>query len=285
MSISSSSNKRKRDANDDLEITKDTPVIKRKIKKRRKNISKVIKDLVLERQGVRCNICNVLWNGCFELDHIIPRSIGGTDEQDNLQFLCNSCHKYKTYKIDQITREKIDKKIRISKSRIVSIHRKKYIDLMGSNIERKREEIKNTMINSIYGIINDLKDVSSSPSTLSLKNNSRNGSNINNVNNINNTIDLSNMDNIDNNIDSIQNKDFDDNNVYNHHLNNQIHTDRQLDSILGKMNIIIENYNNFNTRREQLTNQQNQNLNQNNFSNHNILNKLKKWITSVILRF
>ena len=294
-SSSSSSNKRKRDANDNLEINKDTPVIERKIKKRRKNISKVIKDLVLERQGVRCNICNILWNSCFELDHIIPRSIGGTDEQDNLQFLCNSCHKYKTYKIDQITREKIDKKIRISKSRIVSSHRKKYIDLMGSNIERKREEIKNTMINSIYGIINDLKDVSSSPLSpsapiLSLKNNSRNSSNnVNNVNNINNTIDLSNIDNIENNIDSIQNKDFDDINVYNHHLNNQIHTDRQLDSILGKMNIIIENYNNFNTRREKLTNQQNQNQNQNlnqnenNFGNRNILNKIKRWITSIIL--
>ena len=296
MTSSSSSNKRKRDSNDDLEITKDIQVNKRKIKKRRKNISKVIKDLVLERQGVRCNICNILWNSCFELDHVIPRSIGGADEQDNLQFLCNSCHKYKTYKIDKLTRDKVDKNKRVSKSRIISLHRKKYISLMSANIEKKREEIKYSMVNSIYGIINDLKDTSmqnrikkNDTNNYNMNNENINNQNINNkhINNeniINNTIDLSNNDNLLNNnsrIDSMENNinNFIDDDINQNHLNNQIRTDKQLDSILGKINIIIENYNNFNSRRE--SNQGNQN----NHGNNNILNKIKGWITSNILRF
>ena len=271
----SKTNKRKRDINDNSDIYKDahTPIIRRKIKKRRKNISKVIKDLVLERQGVRCNICNILWNSCFELDHIIPYSICGSDEQDNLQFLCNSCHKYKTYKIDEITRQKIKIKKRISKSRIVSSHRKKYIELMGSNIQKKREDIKYNMINSIYGIINDLKETSKKDNNLN---------NLKNIdNNINNTIDLSQNNNLYNNqcnIDNIENKDFDNDSVYNNHLENRINTDRQLDNILGKINIIIENYNNFNSRRDQ-SNTQNRQV------NNNILNKIKSWLTSTLFRF
>jgi 5-methylcytosine-specific restriction endonuclease McrA len=271
-------NKRKRDTNEDIvDSSTSNTITERKIKKRRKNISKVIKDLVLERQGVRCNICNILWNTCFELDHIIPRSVGGTDEQDNLQFLCNSCHKYKTYKIDQITRDKIERKKRVSKLRIISLHRKNYISLISSNIERKREDIKYNIVNSIYSIINDLKDTSIQNKTDNLNN-----YNMNNKNNINNTIDLSN-DNLYNNskIDSIENNinNFRDDGINKNHLNNQIKADKQLDNILGKINIIIENYNNFNSRREQLSNHQNSQ------GNNNILNKIKGWVRSKFLPF
>jgi len=272
-------NKRKRDTNEDiliLDSSTSKKITERKIKKRRKNISKVIKDLVLERQGVRCNICNILWNSCFELDHIIPRSVGGTDEQDNLQFLCNSCHKFKTYKIDQLTRDKIDKKKRVSKSRIISLHRKNYISLMSSNIERKREEIKYNMVNSIYNIINDLKDTQ-----IQNKRDNLNNYKMNNKNIINNTIDLSN-EKIDNNsnIDNMENNinNFRDDSINKNHLNDQIRTDKQLDNILGKINIIIENYNNFNSNREQ-SNTQNRQV------NNNILNKIKGWITSTLFRF
>ena len=35
-----------------------------------------------------------------DLDHITPRSLGGTEEPDNLQALCHSCHSIKTAKED-----------------------------------------------------------------------------------------------------------------------------------------------------------------------------------------
>ena len=33
-----------------------------------------------------------------EVDHIVPKSAGGTDAMDNLQALCKSCHSRKTAK-------------------------------------------------------------------------------------------------------------------------------------------------------------------------------------------
>jgi 5-methylcytosine-specific restriction protein A len=38
------------------------------------------------------------WNEATEVDHIIPKSQGGTDELDNLQSLCKGCHSRKTAK-------------------------------------------------------------------------------------------------------------------------------------------------------------------------------------------
>jgi 5-methylcytosine-specific restriction protein A len=31
-----------------------------------------------------------------EVDHIVPKSQGGTDDDDNLQAICSPCHKTKT---------------------------------------------------------------------------------------------------------------------------------------------------------------------------------------------
>lgn len=44
--------------------------------------------------------CQVRESGCLhlasEVDHIINRAEGGTDELENLQSICTSCHKKKT---------------------------------------------------------------------------------------------------------------------------------------------------------------------------------------------
>lgn len=45
--------------------------------------------------GKTCNYCGEIGN---EVDHVIELASGGEDSIENLQVLCNSCHKAKTAK-------------------------------------------------------------------------------------------------------------------------------------------------------------------------------------------
>ena len=48
------------------------------------------------KQGIACAKCKSKNN--LQIDHIVPRSIGGSDKIDNLQILCSSCNKRKNNK-------------------------------------------------------------------------------------------------------------------------------------------------------------------------------------------
>jgi hypothetical protein len=50
-----------------------------------------IRRQVIERAGFRCEICN-RQSAYFHIDHILPRSKGGTSELSNLRCLCPQCH-------------------------------------------------------------------------------------------------------------------------------------------------------------------------------------------------
>ncbi|MGD1323524.1 HNH endonuclease [Pandoraea pnomenusa] len=48
-----------------------------------------------------CGLCQVCRRAgrvtiATEVDHIVPKSQGGTDDDDNLQAICSPCHKTKT---------------------------------------------------------------------------------------------------------------------------------------------------------------------------------------------
>lgn len=47
-----------------------------------------------------CALCGSPWASGFHLDHIIPRSKGGTDDPSNLQWLDRACHSRKTAQHD-----------------------------------------------------------------------------------------------------------------------------------------------------------------------------------------
>lgn len=54
---------------------------------------------IAERAGHRCEYCHApekVFNSIFEIEHIIPVSQQGTDEEDNLALSCRACnaHKY-----------------------------------------------------------------------------------------------------------------------------------------------------------------------------------------------
>ena len=63
---------------------------------RRRKISDATRYAVLERAGFKCQCCGSkpLKNNdvILHIDHIIPHSLGGSDNVDNLQVLCDKCN-------------------------------------------------------------------------------------------------------------------------------------------------------------------------------------------------
>ena len=59
---------------------------------------KAIKRRIMERDGWLCQVCKSSGklSTATEVDHVNPLSLGGTDADDNLQAICQSCHKRKT---------------------------------------------------------------------------------------------------------------------------------------------------------------------------------------------
>ena len=50
-----------------------------------------IRQRILKRDGYCCQQCGQD-NGKLHVDHIIPRRLGGTDNDQNLQVLCQKCN-------------------------------------------------------------------------------------------------------------------------------------------------------------------------------------------------
>ncbi|MEH7107737.1 HNH endonuclease [Bacillus sp. JJ1764] len=58
-----------------------------------------IREEVFEGDIHRCTYCGTeLSSNSFQVDHIIPRSVGGKDTIDNLVLSCTNCNNYKADK-------------------------------------------------------------------------------------------------------------------------------------------------------------------------------------------
>ena len=59
-------------------------------------ISGSIRYKILSRAKFRCELCGIsAEHKALEVDHIVPRNLGGSDDETNLQSLCYSCHAMK----------------------------------------------------------------------------------------------------------------------------------------------------------------------------------------------
>ena len=58
-------------------------------------ISEQTRQAILDRDNCRCRACGFSDSLTMEVDHITPRSRGGSDSLDNLQALCHFCNNVK----------------------------------------------------------------------------------------------------------------------------------------------------------------------------------------------
>ncbi|MBZ0294901.1 MAG: HNH endonuclease [Anaerolineae bacterium] len=76
-------------------------------------ISRALRERVRQQAGDRCGYCLSAQRyvfGSLEVEHLIPRALGGTDEEINLWLACRFCNNYKGAKIaflDPMTGEEV----------------------------------------------------------------------------------------------------------------------------------------------------------------------------------
>ena len=58
-------------------------------------ISDSLKSEILDHDNCRCRACGFKDRLTLEIDHVKPRSLGGSDDLDNLQVLCSFCNNTK----------------------------------------------------------------------------------------------------------------------------------------------------------------------------------------------
>lgn len=65
--------------------------------RQKRHVTNAMKKKVAAEQRWQCNLCDVLLNETYEVDHKIPLWKNGTNDRWNLQALCVSCHSKKTF--------------------------------------------------------------------------------------------------------------------------------------------------------------------------------------------
>mgnify|MGYP006336813027 FL=1 len=68
-------------------------------------ISEQVKARIRAQAQNRCGYCRSLQMyvlGILEIDHIIPKAVGGTDDEENLWLACSLCNNYKGTQTDAL---------------------------------------------------------------------------------------------------------------------------------------------------------------------------------------
>ena len=57
-----------------------------------RRVSPLMKKKIAARDKWRCRLCGALVDHTFEIDHVSPLFLGGSNAEDNLRLLCRLCH-------------------------------------------------------------------------------------------------------------------------------------------------------------------------------------------------
>ena len=61
-------------------------------------LTNATKKTIAARQQWKCQTCSSMLEATYEIDHVLAKCKGGTNEENNLQALCPNCHRQKTRK-------------------------------------------------------------------------------------------------------------------------------------------------------------------------------------------
>jgi len=129
-------------------------------KTKRDSLSKDERFDLIRSQNYKCNLClNPFGSSSFEIDHIIPLEQGGTNDLENLQGLCDSCHIFKTTILDRgviarllqakIQNKKIGKITKITRPQILEECQMVYFNRNRNRIPFHADEMLNFCINTV----------------------------------------------------------------------------------------------------------------------------------------
>ena len=71
-----------------------------KVKVKRSHISERLRNKLLKESGNRCHNCGCLDRSKLEIDHIVPFSLNGTTDKQNLRVLFRPCNSSKGNRIE-----------------------------------------------------------------------------------------------------------------------------------------------------------------------------------------
>jgi 5-methylcytosine-specific restriction endonuclease McrA len=77
-----------------------------------RNVNQSMKKRVAAEQKWKCKHCFKILDETYQIDHIIPLELHGSNERWNLQALCPNCHARKTY-IEQSRHDDKPKNLRV----------------------------------------------------------------------------------------------------------------------------------------------------------------------------
>jgi len=104
----------------------------KKTENKRGVMTSIVQRKIANSQSWKCNLCKEQLDPNFQIDHAVPLFLNGSDDIDNMQALCCSCHQFKTEFLDRrVIKEMINNGKYVDKTvveELQNIHKNKLVN-------------------------------------------------------------------------------------------------------------------------------------------------------------